>query len=220
MGKRLYLDMDGTLARFHDVDKTFIEAMWQQGFYVGLQPFEHMVDAVRLFMEKHPDVEVYVLSAVLDTDPPFVVDEKNAWLDQYLPEIPAERRIFTRAGHNKAEYIGQIGPDDFLLDDYNKNLREFEASGGRSVKFRNDVNHQGKGAYGGEKGPLWSGPMVSYDSSPADIANQLGNIMGLERAKRRSLSEKVAEAAKLFSPSRKNSAEDRNRDADSRRERD
>lgn len=199
MAKRLYLDMDGTLARFHDVDKTFIEAMWQQGFYEGLQPFENILGAVRLFMERHPEVEVYVLSAVLDTDPPFVVGEKNAWLDRYLPEVPAERRIFTRAGHNKAEYIGQIGPKDYLLDDYNKNLREFQMSGAHSIKFRNDVNHQGKGAYGGEKGPLWTGPMVSYDSMPEDIARQLSNIMGLEMDKRRSLGEKISGAMKVLS---------------------
>lgn len=189
--KRLFLDMDGTLARFHDVDKTFIEAMWQQGFYVGLQPFENMIEAVKVFMKEHPDVEVYVLSAVLDTEPPFVIDEKNAWLDQYLPEIPKERRIFTRAGHNKAEYIGEIGSGDFLLDDYNKNLHEFEKAGAHSIKFRNDVNHQGKGAYGGEKGPLWAGPMVAYNSEPQDIAKQLGNIIVPDRTKRMSLNDRI-----------------------------
>lgn len=194
MKKRLFLDMDGTLARFHDVEKTFIEAMWEQGFYSGLKPFQNMVDGVKQFIKDHPDVEVFVLSAVLDTDPPFVVDEKNAWLDRYLPEIPANRRIFTRAGHNKADYIGEVGSMDYLVDDYNKNLREFEAAGAHSIKFRNDINHQGLGAYGGEKGALWSGPMVSYDSLPGEISRQLGNLVALEKSKRKSLSDKIMEA--------------------------
>lgn len=195
MKKRLFLDMDGTLARFHDVDKQFIEAMWQQGFYTGLKPFENMVEGVKLFIKQHPEVDVYILSAFLDTDPPFVIGEKNEWLDKYLPEISWNNRKFLRAGENKAEAIGRVGPNDYLLDDYNKNLHEFEASGAFSIKFRNDVNHQGKGAYGGEKGALWQGPMVSYDSAPEEIAEQLGSLMGLEINK--SLSEKINEAKRV-----------------------
>ena len=33
MKKAVYIDMDGTLARFHDADKIFIEAMWTPGVY-------------------------------------------------------------------------------------------------------------------------------------------------------------------------------------------
>lgn len=179
MKKRLFLDIDGTLAQFHDVDKLFIEAMWTQGFYIGLKPFENMINGVKLFIKEHPEVEVYVLSAVLDTDPPFVVDEKNEWLDKHLSEIPKERRIFTRAGENKADYIGEIGPGDYLLDDYNKNLHEFEDAGGNSIKFRNDVNHKGKGAYGGETGPLWGGSIISYDAAPNSIAYDLSLCVNL-----------------------------------------
>ncbi len=192
--KRLFLDMDGTLARFHDVDKTFIEAMWQPGFYAGLKPFANMVNGIKTFLRVHQDVEVYVLSAYLDTEPPFVVGEKNMWLDTYLPEIPAERRIFTKAGENKADYIGGIGPEDYLLDDYNKNLFEFEVAGAHSIKFRNDVNHQGRGAYGGESGPLWGGALVSYNSSPEVIATYLACVMGLEKMRAEPLEEQIAGA--------------------------
>ena len=192
--KRLFLDMDGTLARFHDVDKLFIEAMWQQGFYTSLKPFENMVEGIRVFMQNNPDVEVYLLSAVLDTEPPFVVDEKNAWLDYYLPEILAVRRIFTRAGTNKTDYIGSISANDYLIDDYNKNLYEFETAGGHSIKFRNDVNHQGKGSYGGEKGPLWNGNIVSYDSSPSEIAEQLSSCLELGKTLYEPLSSKITSA--------------------------
>lgn len=193
MKKRLFLDMDGTLARFHDVDKHFIEAMWQPGFYTGLKPFENMVEGVKQFIKKHSDVEVYVLSAVLETEPPFAEAEKNEWLNRFLPEIPPERRIFTRAGENKAEALGSIGPNDYLVDDYNKNLVEFEAAGAHSIKFRNDVNHQGRGAYGGEAGPLWSGNIVSYDSSPSLICDSLVSMIC---EKQKSLKDKIVEAFK------------------------
>lgn len=199
MKKRLFIDIDGTLAQFHDVDKTFIEAMWQQGFYINLKPFENMVNGIRSFIRANPDIEVFVLSAVLDTDPPFVVDEKNEWLDTYLPEVPRNHRIFTRAGENKADYIGELSKNDYLIDDYNKNLIEFEAAGGQPVKFRNNVNHRGQGAYGGESGPLWNGRMISYDSSPSQIASDLRSIvqLGLDihrTPEGESLSDKITKA--------------------------
>lgn len=64
MKKTLFIDIDGTLARFHDADKTFIEAMWTPGFYISLKPFENLVAAVKLFIKENPDVEVFILSAL------------------------------------------------------------------------------------------------------------------------------------------------------------
>ncbi len=186
MGKKkaLYIDMDGTLARFHDADKAFIEAMWTPGFYVNLKPFENICEAVRQFIKHNPDVDVYVLSAVLDTEPPFVVDEKNVWLDNHLPEIDKEHRIFTRAGEDKSQYIDMESCECFLLDDYNKNLYEFEAAGGVSIKFHNDVNHKGLGEFGGSKGKLWEGAIVHYDKVPEltclQLEGYLGKIKGFE----------------------------------------
>lgn len=201
MKKRLFIDIDGTLAQFHDADKMFIEAMWTQGFYISLKPFDNIVAAVKLFIKENPNVEVYVLSAVLDTIPPFVVGEKNEWLDTYLPEVPKERRIFTRAGENKADYIGEIGPGDYLLDDYNKNLHEFEAAGGHSIKFRNDVNHKGLGAYGGEAGRLWGGSIISYNDTPQALAYDLSLCVNLGKevhslgpSINASLNDRIAEA--------------------------
>ena len=179
---RLFLDMDGTLARFHDIDKMYMEAMWTQGFYTNLRPFENLVEGMKLFIGAHPEVEVYVLSAYLDTDPPFIVGEKDGWIEKYLPEIPSERRIFTRAGDNKADYIDGIGTNDYLMDDYNKNLFEFEAAGAHGIKFRNDVNHQGIGAFGGDVGPLWDGHLIAYDMSPETIAYNLELMICQERS--------------------------------------
>lgn len=172
--KSVYIDMDGTLARFHDADKTFIEAMWTPGFYVGLKPFENFVEAVKMFIERNSAyADVYVLSAVLETDPPFVENEKDAWLDMYLPEIDMEHRIYTRAGCDKANDIESRIDLSYLIDDYNKNLHEFEAAGGHSIKFHNDVNHRGLGEFGGAKGDLWQGNILHYNDSPEKICADL-----------------------------------------------
>ena len=190
MQKALFIDIDGTLARFHDADKTFIEAMWTPGFYISLKPFENLVAAVKLFIEKNPDVEVYVLSAVLDTEPPFVVDEKNKWLDIFLPEIDREHRIFTRAGEDKSAYLDMQGHECYLLDDYNKNLYEFEHAGGSGIKFHNDVNHRGLGAFGGSRGNLWQGDIVHFSDSPEKICSDLKECI----SKVRSINEKISDA--------------------------
>ena len=175
--KVLYVDMDGTLARFHDTEKRFIEEMWTPGFYVNMKPFENLTAGLALFIRKHPDVDVNLLSAVLDTDPPFIEGEKNAWMDRYLPEIDGKHRIFTKAGEDKSQYIDLDNFDCFLLDDYNKNLYEFEAAGGMGIKFCNDINHRGMGEYGGSKGFLWTGAMVHYESSPEKLCRDLEEII-------------------------------------------
>lgn len=172
-GKKLYVDMDGTLCRFHDADHRYIENMWTQGFYKGLEPFKNLVAGLRLFMKDHPDIDVYVLSAVLDTEPPFVEAEKREWLHIYLPEIPDHNMIFVPAGADKSAYVGTASENDVLLDDYNKNLREWQEAGGTAVKFVNDVNDKGLGAYGGEKGELWEGEKISYRGFAFSIASQL-----------------------------------------------
>lgn len=176
MSKKLYVDMDGTLARFHDADKTFIEAMWQQDFYIGLKPFQSLVGGLQLFMERNKDIEVHILSALLDTHPPFVESEKRQWLYENLPEIEDARMIFTKAGDDKSAYLN-INEDSFLLDDYNKNLSDWQNSGGTAIKFHNDINHKGLGAYGGEKGPLWQGTIIDYNDAYGNICWCLEEIM-------------------------------------------
>jgi len=136
--QRIFVDMDGTLARFHDEDR-YLERMWEQGFFEQLKPFENAVDTVKL-LAKDPNVEVYILSAAIEVEPPYCVAQKHAWLDRYLPEVDKQHRIFTAVGENKAELIPQgIRKSDVLIDDYNKNLDEWQQYGGHSVKFVNNI---------------------------------------------------------------------------------
>lgn len=177
--KRLLVDMDGTLARFHD-QANYLERMFEKDFFRELEPFANMVEGVRQFMQDHPDVEVFIVSARVIGEPPYCEVEKNAWLDRYLPEIDREHRIFTDIGHSKAEYLpGGATKDDYLLDDYNKGLNLFMYDGGSAIKCHNNINQRGLGAYGGEKGQLWTGAMVHVDDRPEMISAELAQSMGL-----------------------------------------
>ncbi len=178
--KRLFVDMDGTLARFHD-QVNYLERMYEKDFFRNLEPFENMVSGLRLFMNAHPDVEVYILSAKVLGEPPYCEAEKHAWLDVYLPDIDRDHRIFTEPGISKADYIpGGVTQDDYLLDDYNRGLNLFLHSGGRAIKCHNNINQQGLGQHGGSAGHLWMGPIVHTSDTPAMIAAELGQHMGLQ----------------------------------------
>lgn len=177
--KTIFFDIDGTLARFHDTEHNYIEAMWQQGFYKNLEPFENIVEAVNYLSKRGRkyDVKVAVISAYLDTDPPFVQKEKIEWIHKYLPNISDIRLV--PAGADKSDYIHNDETEVWLVDDYNKNLIEWENQGSHSIKFVNDVNDQGKGAYGGESGKLWNGNRIFYNSSPKEIIQNISDIMDL-----------------------------------------
>lgn len=178
---KVYVDMDGTLCRFHDTEHKYIEAMWERGFYSSLKPFEEFLNGLSVCIDRNPNTEFYILSAVLDTEPPFIEDEKREWLHRYLPQLADDHMIFVPAGKNKSEFIGGISADCCLIDDYNVNLTDWQNAGGTAVKFVNDVNDRGLGAYGGEKGQLWSGLRISHEQNAMEICLQIEWYARIER---------------------------------------
>ena len=160
--KRLFLDMDGTLAEFHPVDT--METLYEQGYFAQLAPHENVVNGIKTFMKENPETEVFILSSVL-TDSPYAQTEKNAWLDRYLPEISMENRIFASCGSAKNEFVpGGVRENDVLLDDYSKNLHEWP---GKSLKLMNGINGT-KGSFQGEK--------ISAEMPVAEFAARLASF--------------------------------------------
>ena len=72
--KRLFVDMDGTLAVFTPVDE--LETLYEQGYFLNLQPHENVVAAIKEIITKHPEIEVSILSAYL-SDSKYALAEKN-----------------------------------------------------------------------------------------------------------------------------------------------
>ena len=199
---RLFIDLDGTVARFYDASPNYLEQMYEKGYFRNLQPYEEMTEGIKLFMEQHKDVEVFTLSAKVNGEPPYCEAEKQEWLDEYLPEIDREHRLFTEIGHNKAEYIPNgISNTDVLYDDYNKNLIDWENSGGVALKCHNNINMKGLGAYGGDK-VMWEGQVLKNDIEPQDIANSLYETVSaaqsMSNVNGKPLNETVRTALKLI----------------------
>ncbi|MGF6990430.1 5'(3')-deoxyribonucleotidase [Lachnospiraceae bacterium PM6-15] len=168
--KRLYVDMDGTLAVFQSVDT--LERLYEPGYFSNLPPLMQTVEAVRTIVKTQPEIEVHILSAVL-SDSKYALQEKNQWLDKYLPEIPPERRIFTPCGEEKTKYIKDLSEIDYLLDDYTKNLQAWQPPG-TGIKLLNGINHS-KGTWKGELVPIWEKDMYGVESG--DVANNILKAM-------------------------------------------
>lgn len=158
---RLFVDMDGTLAAFRKI--TALEELYERGYFSGLRPQENVVTAIRR-LARDPSVQVYVLSAVL-FDSHYALDEKNSWLDRYLPELGREQRIFVPCGESKALYISSyLCPEDILLDDYTVNLEDWRMHGGTGVKLLNGINHTRRS---------WDGARLSKARLPGQLADAL-----------------------------------------------
>lgn len=170
--KRLFVDMDGTLAEFKPVDT--LETLYEKGYFENLEPQTAVVDAVRIIVTEHPEIEVNILSSVLK-DSPYAIKEKNAWLDKYLPEIDIYHRIYPPCGRDKKDFVKNgVTEKDFLLDDYTANLSTWEPPA-RGIKILNGINHT-KGT--------WAGEMVSHEQKAEQLAEDIINRMSCGAYKR------------------------------------
>lgn len=140
--KRVYFDLDGTLAEWKAA--ATMQELQRKDYFFCLQPTNLVPFANRL--AKHPDIEVMTLSQYLpDT---YALEDKNRWCDIHVPNIDQEHRIFVPCGIGKPEYIQKalrcsLSEDDILIDDYSKNLTEWSAAGGTAIKWLNGINGNG-----------------------------------------------------------------------------
>ncbi len=139
MKVNLFLDMDGTLAKFY-ANPNYMEKMFEPNYFATLKPYA-IVDTIKEIIKEMPIVKVMVLSACVDTE--YCEEEKQIWLDHYLPEIPQENRAFCKVGEDKTDLARLlVGKEDIniLLDDYSVNLEQWKAQGWVAIKFVNGIN--------------------------------------------------------------------------------
>lgn len=162
--QRLFVDMDGTLAEFKTVDT--LETLYEKDYFLHLKPNENVLGAIKQLIADN-DFDVYILSAYL-TDSRYALEEKNAWLDKYLPELPREKRLFVPCGTDKSVAVpGLIRPDDYLLDDYTKNLSEWEPPA-RGIKLINGINHTNG---------TWQGDKIQFTHAPEELSSMISDVM-------------------------------------------
>lgn len=165
IASRLYIDMDGTLATWQPVSCE--EELFEQGFYRNLKPNQNVVDAAKIIISEHPEIEVHILSAVL-TDSKYALSEKKEWLQEYLPEIKPSQCIFSHYGKDKTEFItGGVRPTDFLLDDYTNNLTLWEPPA-KGIKLLNGIN---------STNGTWKGNQLDFTKPGKELAEDITAII-------------------------------------------
>jgi 5'(3')-deoxyribonucleotidase len=97
-----------------------------QGFWEDLEPFEGYKEFVATCMEYG---EVHILSGYSKHDYDRSIAGKLVWLAKYLPEIPL-KNVHLVDRKSKKDYAYQ---DTILIDDYEKNIKDFKNNGGRSI---------------------------------------------------------------------------------------
>lgn len=143
------LDMDDTLAHFHEQKNALERFATEKNFFNILKPSK-MTKFIKQLVERNEldTRDIFIVSA----SPNEQADkDKLQWIERHLPEIPKSNIMFTRLGENKAElFINKyhLSKDDFkyfmLIDDYTKNLIEWKNFGGIAKKYINEYNNTTK----------------------------------------------------------------------------
>ena len=128
---RVFLDLDGTLARFN-VRNALERFDKEVGFFANLLAYK----GIEVINELALTNQLFVISASPNDQ---ADNDKMIWLEKYLPNIRQENITLCRLGQNKAQIIQSkynivINEECYLLDDYTKNLNEWESFGGKGIK--------------------------------------------------------------------------------------
>lgn len=128
---KIFLDLDGTLAQFN-VERALERFDKEKGFFANLEAFKN----IEIVNELAKKGNLFIISA----SPNEQADkDKMIWLTKYLPNINIDNITICRIGENKAKIIQDkynitINDNCYLLDDYTKNLNEWESFGGKGIK--------------------------------------------------------------------------------------
>lgn len=144
--KKIFLDLDGTLAKFN-VRNALQRFATEKGFFAKLGAYKNIEEINELAKGGN----VYIISASPNAQ---ADSDKMAWITKYLPDFPVQNICFCRLGENKAKIIEKvfaIKVDNtcVLLDDYTKNLTEWENVGGVGIKRLTTVADNSRGLWRG-----------------------------------------------------------------------
>ena len=121
--KKIFLDVDGTLARFN-VPNALQRFATELNFFKNLLPYKNIGEVDKMALKGN----VYIISA----SPNIKADiDKMEWVQKWLPCLPLQNIIICRIGANKAKHIENklnIKIDEHCI------LLEWERAGGVGIK--------------------------------------------------------------------------------------
>ena len=144
--KKIFIDLDGTVAKFN-VRNALKRFDNEEGFFAKLNAYV----GIEIVNKLANNGNIYIISA----SPNEQADkDKMIWINKYLPNIPKANITICRIGENKAKiienkYLMKIDNNCLLLDDYTKNLNEWESLGGKGIKRLTSVSDNSRGLWKG-----------------------------------------------------------------------
>ena len=144
---KIFLDLDGTLAKFN-VENALERFDKEKGFFAQLEAYK----GIEIINELARNNNLFIISA----SPNEQADkDKMEWLQYYLPNVNIYNITLCRLGDNKAlviqnKYNITIDNQCYLLDDYTKNLVEWESFGGTGIKRLNEIADNSRGLWRGK----------------------------------------------------------------------
>lgn len=143
---KIFLDLDGTLARFN-VPNALNRFKSEPNFFRNLKAYKGIEIIDRMAQAQ----DLYIISA----SPHFHADwDKLVWIKKYLPHIKNKNIVLCRIGENKARVIKKelnidIDSSCILLDDYTRNLEQWQQLGGIGIKRLTAVADNSTGKWKG-----------------------------------------------------------------------
>ena len=130
----LFLDLDGTLAKFNSKRNALKRFDNEIGFFASLKPYKYIEFVNELATKEN--INVFIISATPNEQ---ADQDKLIWIEKHLNNIKKENICFSRIGENKAKVIKNklnitIDKTCLLLDDYTKNLIEWQNLNGIGIK--------------------------------------------------------------------------------------
>lgn len=144
-----WIDMDGVLAIYERDAYAGEHPVWlHKGshYYRHLQPDPKMIEVLRA-LDMQKENHVCILSTLSNKGAMFLehYEDKAAWLKEHCPFLDVERQFVPviSSKRNIAEFLKvshTLTPNDVLIDDFNKNLIEWQNAGGAAIKYNNGIN--------------------------------------------------------------------------------
>lgn len=182
----IYFDMDGVLALYERhayPPESQLYCTLGKHYYRSVKPDKKMIrvfialikiDTLRDFNEnvsKIDKIRMHILSSLTNRGDVYLeqMNDKKDWCRKHIDASPTKNYNMHFAGSNK-RYIGEALSDnrklsrkDILIDDYNKNLQEWENAGGTAVKYCNGINSP----------DTWKGFCITENMTEDEIVNFL-----------------------------------------------
>lgn len=172
----IFIDMDGCIAKY---DQSKFDGLYPE----YLRPDTHVflkceadTRMIAILEELNKNFNVYILTGVYNQGSIALghIADKWAWLQKNCPFIKKEQFIptcFPKPLAIKTRGL-KIDAQQILIDDYNRNLREWNEAGGCGVKYLNGINSS----------ETYNGLNLDRDMTPEDVVKFFRMMEGFDLA--------------------------------------